>query len=135
MFKLYKCKLRLQGSVLNEVPKEVTAPEIFILREIHGADAVLDVVEIGVGESRSHRAERERLARVYANPSRMTPEQAKKKVGMIRDLFGHDSMPLPTVFEDVKATEPEPLEEDDAPAPLLAPKKRAKAAEDPAFTA
>lgn len=44
--KLYECKVRLGGSVADEVRKSaVTAAEISVLQHIHGEDAVLEVRE------------------------------------------------------------------------------------------
>lgn len=107
-FKLYDCKVRLQGSVLNEVPKSgVTAPEIDILRALHGGDAVVGIVDTGeiartvVSEKplkvrpRSDKEERDRLVAMFANPATTVAESADKKMRMIRDLFGHDRNPLP----------------------------------------
>ena len=46
--KIYDCKVRLSGSLLNEVPRRhVPAGEIMMLRGIHGDDAVIDIVESG----------------------------------------------------------------------------------------
>lgn len=45
-FSIYKCRIRLGGSLLNEVRRDdVTAAEILILQLIHGNDAVLDIEE------------------------------------------------------------------------------------------
>lgn len=62
---LYDAKVRLNGKVQNEVPKTgITGAEVLVLKEIHGADAVVDVTA-AAAEARSHDAERERLERVY----------------------------------------------------------------------
>lgn len=47
--RLFSCKVRLKGSLYNEVVKpEVTAAEIAVLRHIHGgADAVADIKPLG----------------------------------------------------------------------------------------
>lgn len=42
----YKLKLRLSGSISNEVRKVVSAPEFLILQFIHGEDSTIDVEEI-----------------------------------------------------------------------------------------
>lgn len=39
----YSAKLRLAGSTMNEVRDVWTAPEILLLRFIHGGDAVLEI--------------------------------------------------------------------------------------------
>lgn len=42
----YKTKVRLNGSVNNEVWKIVSAPELLLLQYIHGNDAVSEVTEV-----------------------------------------------------------------------------------------
>lgn len=113
VFKLYDCKVRLQGSVLNEVPKQrVTAPEIEMYRALHGGDAVVDIKEVG-SEKRSDKSERARLLNIFANPAKSVGESLKKKVQQIRDLFGHDSNPLPTaIVAAVDPADDEDLEEE-----------------------
>lgn len=91
----YDCKIRLGGAVTNEVRKAgVTAAEIMVLQEIHGADAVSDIVA-GKMDKRSHAEERRRLYDTYANPETNNPETVAVKVGLIRGLFGHDALDLP----------------------------------------
>ncbi len=93
---LYNCKVRLGGSVINEVRKsEVTAPEILILREMHGSDAVVDIVKTEM-DRRSNEDERARLNAKYASPAKTNAETHKRRVEMMRALFGHDAMALPT---------------------------------------
>jgi len=106
--KLYSIKLRLAGSVANEVRKsDVTAAEIEVLRAIHGADAVSDIVETGEVK-RDSAAERQRLYARYAGPQNNTAEQVAKKMTLMRNIFGHDSLPLPeAVGHDVPKVEPE----------------------------
>jgi hypothetical protein len=78
----FDCKVRLAGSVGNEVRKElVTAAQIIILRHIHGEDSVLDIVgrpEVKRGDTE----ERDRLAKEYG---------ALK----VAELFGPVHNPLP----------------------------------------
>lgn len=63
---LYKAKVRINGSLNNEVRKTgLTAAEIAILQRIHGKDAVIDVVEVGSVRKRTDRSERNRLAGLY----------------------------------------------------------------------
>lgn len=97
-FKLYKAKLRLSGSVLNEVPlTDVTAAEIDILRAFHGGDdAVVAVKESGSVE-RGHAEERARLYEKFAGAD--IEGQQKKKLAAIRDLFGSDRNPLPLALD------------------------------------
>lgn len=139
MFKLYDCKLRLGGSVLNEIPKEgVTAPEIEVLRAIHGSDAVVDIKSAGEVE-RSSADERARLHQVYASSG--LGDQARKKVAMIREIFGHDRMPLPDSLDGpappAAEAKPEP-EADPAAAPIVrsrVPRPAKEPAQEPAFAA
>lgn len=80
--KLYSGKIRLAGNLLNEVPRiGLTAPEIIILRHIHGADAVVNIQETG-SDKRPHGEERDRLAQAY-NPK------------VVFDLFGLEHRELP----------------------------------------
>lgn len=64
---LYNCKVRLHGSLLNEVRKEdVTASEIFVFRALHGDDAVVEIEHTGrQAKGRTDMAERERLNHEY----------------------------------------------------------------------
>ncbi len=76
--KTYACKIRLHGSVADEVRKtEVTSAEISVLQDIHGEDAVLEVEELSAkalnseqnhprfGKPRTEDDERDRLERAY----------------------------------------------------------------------
>lgn len=110
----YKVKVRLAGAVTNEVVKEnVTAAEVFILRAMHGEDAV-SVIEKQKMDKRSHAEERRRLHSIYANPEHNMPDAVKKKVEMIRGLFGHDTMDLPVKLPDeVEAPKRVVLKDDD----------------------
>lgn len=104
-FKVYSCKLRLEGSVLNEVPKnDVTAAEIEMYRALHGSDAVVNIVETGEKTS-TDAAERERVKSKFINPMRDAPPRLKAKTEMFRNMFGHDTLPLPKGLE--AAPEPE----------------------------
>lgn len=106
-FKTYDFKLRLEGSVLNEVPKEgLTAAEVDMLRALHGADAVVGLVEAGE-VSRSDAAERERVKSLFMNPLLDGPPRLKAKTEMFRDLFGHDSLPMPKALAVAEVVEDE----------------------------
>lgn len=131
MFKLYDCKVRLGGSVLNEVPKTgITAPEIEVYRAIHGSDAVVDVKLAGQVK-RSDRDERARIEDLFAPAGALGDVVAKKK-RMIADLFGHASNPLPK--ELVEQAVEEDLE-DDADVVLTETPQRVDVKEKaPAFT-
>ncbi len=109
MFKLYTAKVRLSGSVLNEVPKDdLTAPEIEVLRALHGSDAVVEIKETGE-HKRTHAQERARLKQIYA--SQGMGEQVKKKLALMTEIFGHERLPLPTSIEEHVET----VDDEDAP--------------------
>lgn len=108
---LYDCTIRLGGSVLNEVPKTgVTAPEIMVLRALHGGDAVVKITKAG-SDKRRHQDERQRLYTTYANPEINNAETVAQKMTMLRNLFGHDTIDLPTKLPDEAPAKPE----DDSP--------------------
>jgi hypothetical protein len=116
--KAYDCKLRLAGSVTNEVPKMgVSAAEIEVLREIHGNDAVVDIKEIG-DLKRDSAAERAHLKRLYANPETLNTQQFKRKAEMLRNLFGHDRLPLPADLAEVAPRDDEEVDEPVTAAPV-----------------
>ncbi|MGZ6008648.1 MAG: hypothetical protein ACXWLO_05105 [Rhizomicrobium sp.] len=85
----------------------MTAAEIEIFRALHGEDAVLDIKETGEAK-RSGAEERARIRDLYANPEKLNSLQLKQKNDMLRNLFGHDRLPLP---EDL--TEVAPRDEED----------------------
>lgn len=66
---LYRCKVRLKGSLLHEMPKiGVSAPEILILREIHQGDnePVVDITPMAPNKKPGANAgERDRLNSLY----------------------------------------------------------------------
>lgn len=65
---LYNAKVRLLGSLSNEVSKkDLTASEIALLQRIHGKDAVVNVAKVGEVKKRTDRSERNRLAAIYQN--------------------------------------------------------------------
>lgn len=113
---LYKAKVRVSGSLNNEVLKDaLTAPEIAILQRIHGKDAVVDVVEVGQVMKRTDRSERNRLAGIYAygpsadGKSRLSGETFIDSVlGVGNTLAKEYSAP---VSEDPADIEPEEQEE------------------------
>jgi hypothetical protein len=85
----YNCKLRLHGLVTNEVLKEnVSAPEIIVLRKIHGEDAVVDLKfskEAKVDDTE----ERLRLSERYDSGLKKIDEPTS-----INKLFGEGFTPL-----------------------------------------
>lgn len=91
---VYNCKVRLAGSLLNEVRKDgVTAPEIMLFQAFHGPDAVVDIVEVGP-ISRDDDTERDRLTNIYMGA--IDAERGKEKQAIWMNLFGHAGNPLPT---------------------------------------
>lgn len=76
--RLHNCKVRLHGDVRDEVRKKnVTSGEIRLLQQIHGEDAVSEIVATGkdafseipehTHELRGEAEERERLGRIYGD--------------------------------------------------------------------
>lgn len=85
----YSARLRLAGSLLNEVPKaELTPPEITVLRRLHGSDAVIDI-KPGKHVDRTDEAERERLSFLYGRAL-----AGIKGVGTLDALLGPEGVPL-----------------------------------------
>ena len=98
----YSAKIRLGGLLTNEVRKDgLTAAEIILLRDIHGDDAVIDIVETGKaisaesGKLRTNEEERVRLNEFYNSKETSTAEDHSKKTARMRALFGHDASTLP----------------------------------------
>lgn len=58
-------EIRIAGSLENTVIKEVSAPEIAVLRAIHGDDALVNTVKSRVNGDVDGRSERERLTKIY----------------------------------------------------------------------
>ena len=117
-FKIYSCKLRLDGSVLNEVPKDkVTAAEIEMLRGIHGSDAIVNTKDAGSVE-RSDAEERARVYSMFINPLLDAPPRLKAKNEMFSTLFGHKSQPMPKTLEADETIEDPAPEEKPAAAPI-----------------
>jgi hypothetical protein len=92
--KLYSCKLRLAGADQRSLKADVTAAEIEVLRELHGADAVLDIQLTGEDHKTSAN-ERARLKRIYASEESLSAQSLGRRMALLRNLFGHDRLPLP----------------------------------------
>lgn len=95
-FALYDVKVRLSGSMLNEVRKEgVTAPEAMVYQSIHGPDSLVEV-KPAKGELKTldstDRDERQRLAQIF--------EISPDKNGFITKVFGAPTIPLPREFPE-----------------------------------
>lgn len=94
---LYTCKVRLNGSVTNEVPKiGVTAPELVLLQHIHGADAVSNV-EHHSQVQRDEEEERERLVSTYGTSA--------KGIQRVENVLGMSHQPLPTKVPGINLPE------------------------------
>ncbi len=86
---IYSAKVRLGGKLLNEVQMaDITAAEIFVLRGIHGGDAVVEIKHTGTA-NRSDAKERERLiGSVGDSIPRYREDQYRR-------IFPTDFSPLP----------------------------------------
>lgn len=94
---LYSCKVRLAGSLENEViKKNVTAAEIHLLKLIHTGQhpGVVDIVKTGYVKNRSDLAERTRLASEYTR-GELVEDRGNK---LITALFGVSGVPLPQTY-------------------------------------
>lgn len=84
----YSAKVRLAGDVRHEVHRiNLSAPEVMVLRAIHGADAVVNIKKTGHWQT-SHAGERDRLAMDYG------PK-------IVADLFGPEHRELPLIAPGV----------------------------------
>lgn len=123
---LYSCKVRLDGSLDNEVIKHnVTAAEIHVLAAMHNGQGkhppVVDIVKTGT-VNRSDAKERARLADTYTHGELVEDRGSK----MITGMFGVAGVPLPQVYVAPEVFEPveyNPGEEEEAEVitPLDAP--------------
>lgn len=115
-FVTYNCKVRLEGSPLNEVPKEgITAAEIEMYRGIHGSDAVVSIKPVGEVK-RSDLAERRRVKSTFIDPTTDSPLRVKQKTEMFSSMFGHDSLPMPKELVSQEAELSEEEDSEEAPA-------------------
>ena len=60
-------EIRIGGSLENTVIKEVSAPEIAVLRAIHGDDALVNTSKTRLDDAVTSRSERERLQKTYGD--------------------------------------------------------------------
>ena len=92
----YDATVRLAGDTAHEVDKTMlTAPEIMMLRRIHGMDAVVRIVPVPPEPTlrvRSSREERERLRLIYC-------QKEGAAALLVNDLFGPDHIPLPNTLD------------------------------------
>ena len=80
-------EIRIGGSLENTVIKEVSAPEIAVLRAIHGEDALVNTVKSRIGDIDA-RNERERLTKIYG-------------VEVLKKLFPGAMSVIPSKLADV----------------------------------
>lgn len=91
-----KVTVRLAGSLENTVTKEVSIPEIPILKHIHGHDAVVEVSKTRIDEI-DQVTERDRLDKVYGTP-------------VLEKLFPGVTSKLPTTLVEIGLEQPaEPI--------------------------
>lgn len=93
-------EILLNGNLQHSVVRMITAPEVAILREVHGSDAVINLSEFSAIR-RSSGEEMDRLKQYYG------PDVVTK-------VFPGSMPKLPSSFEDVgfespKVKVPEPL--------------------------
>lgn len=95
----YSAKVRLKGDVRHEVLKShLSTPEIYILRILHGDDAVIDVKPSGGPvENFDHVMERERLHKTYGEGLSSLEEKTS-----VSDLFGRGFSPLPEAIPEAR---------------------------------
>lgn len=113
---LYSCKVRLDGSLDNEVVKHnVTAPELHVLATIHQGQGkhppVVDIVKTG-SVNRSDIKERARLADIYTK-GELVEDRGQR---IITGMFGVVGVPLPQTYvapEVVEQTEYNPGEDEE----------------------
>lgn len=114
---LYSCKVRLDGSLDNEVIKHnCTAAELHLLASIHAGQGrhppVVDIVLTGT-TNRSDAKERARLADLYSKGELVEDRGFK----MIQAMFGVAGVALPQTYvapEQFDTTEFIPGEEEEA---------------------
>lgn len=92
----YNCKVRLHGSLYNEVPKDgISAAEVTVLRVIHGHDAIADLVAAG-DNGRDEDEEREFLHHEYGRGLAVIDE-----VKSLNGIFGVAGS-LPRALKEVE---------------------------------
>ena len=102
----FSARIRLNGSVMNEVRKDcLSAPEVIIMQYLHGADSVLDIVKVDPPDlpvAFTHDAERERLIAEYERALR------RQQISFIQ-IFGPSHVALPVSVPGY--TEPDEVDE------------------------
>lgn len=95
---IFDAKVRLGGSPLNEVRKRsVPAPEIMVLRAIHGPDAVVD---LSLVDDTTVPDQWERLLRTYGR-TKISRGEGQEEAPVLSALFGMPGVsPLPERLPD-----------------------------------
>lgn len=97
MMQVFNAIVRLAGQTHHEVAKRgLTVPEIYVLRRIHGNDAVVKLQHVGYAELEPI-DERERLDYEYKDGLLNLHEDQKTS---IEKMFGADFSPLPEELRD-----------------------------------
>ncbi len=124
--------LALSGDSGNTIQKyNVTPGEVAVLRELHGADSVTDILIMEEEVDRTSRAERQRLLDIYSrvqpNGSRTAPAVDNLFPGVAARVFEtFDELELPDEFFKVppqRAEEPEEAKPEPAPKAAKSAKK------------
>lgn len=96
---IYRGKVRLAGDMRNEVRRDdMTAPEVILLKRIHGEDALTELEKIGSTKA-NHQEERQRLYVKYP-----TAINVDAKRHLIEELFGPNHADLPVSVPGVAIT-------------------------------
>lgn len=142
----YDCRLRLAGSTQNEIHKKaITAPELLILRKLHGDESVLDIkqVDIPAYKPKSYTSsrdkqliaeglmrdpaeidpdedfdddnERQRLAGMYGRGLGFDPAKDETPMTAIERLFGGQYVPLPRILPELKKAAAKAAKQKEAP--------------------
>jgi hypothetical protein len=95
-------EVRLAGNVYHVVPKQgLTPAEIYVLREIHGSDAVVNIRPVKEDDKRGIAEEFGRLKRLYDGASINAPdEDGPRKISLER-LFPGAMKKLPKRLSDL----------------------------------
>jgi hypothetical protein len=109
---LYDCKVRLLGSLNNEVRKrQVTAAEIAVLQRVHGSDAVADIKRVGEVKKRTDRSERARLTGVYRGGPDASGKNRLSGQAFLDSILGVGA-PLPNEYTPPEIVLPEAFDVD-----------------------
>lgn len=109
----YKGKIRLNGSLNNEVWKVVSAPELLILQFIHGEDAVSNVEEVKNNKLDLY-MEKNRLKEMYDKALHKKNEQSIDKIfgalGTLPERLPEHQLRRYNIFgEDLEIFDPKSL--------------------------